>query len=273
MKRISFFLTASLTMAALIFTSCEKMDNSPIADDLVSDDEVASYFEELLSEMEDITTESTDAKTDAEYKVSSSGSRTVETTFSKDTAIHTVTFTDFVNGNSQHQRVKNGVMIIKVLGKPIDETFWRQISFDNFSVNGNTVEGVKEVEKTGEYQFTITLTGGKVNFTDGTIHTRDFEHIRTWTAGYDTPFFIWDDEFEIEGSASGINRNEQNYSRTIINPLKVKRNCRWIVEGSTEIEVGDRFATLDYGNGECDRYATVTVDDESWTINLRGGSM
>jgi hypothetical protein len=258
-------------MAALTFTSCEKINNSPLADDLESDDEVASYFDELLSEVDDITIPTSGAKSEVEFKAENSGNRTIETSFSGDTVIHTITFAEFVNGNSQYERVKNGVLIVKVIGRPFMETFWRQISFQNFTVNGHTVEGVKEVVKTGEYQFTITLTGGKVSFTDGTFHTREFEHIRTWTAGYDTPNFIWDDEFEIEGNASGVNRREQQYSRTITSPLIVKRSCRWIVQGTIEIEAGDKFATLDYGNGECDRFATITVDDESWTITLKGG--
>jgi hypothetical protein len=28
---------------------------------------------------------------------------------------------------------------------------------------------------------------------------------------------------------------------------------------------------LDYGDGTCDRFATLTVNGESWTIRLRGG--
>ncbi|MDX9846865.1 MAG: hypothetical protein RBT74_07790 [Tenuifilaceae bacterium] len=260
---------ACITMAALAFTSCEKTDNTPLVQSIESDDEVASYFDELLGEMDELTFQSPNTKSEVEYKAENSGTRTIVTSFSGDTVIHTITYAEFVNGNTQFERIKNGVMIVKVVGRPLMGTFWRQISFDNFTVNGHTIEGVKEVAKTGEYQFTITLTGGKITFTDGIAYTRDFEHIRTWIAGYETPFFIWDDEFAIEGNATGVNRQEQNYSRIITSPLIAKRGCRWITSGIIDVEVGDKNATLDYGDGECDRFATITVDGESWTINLR----
>ncbi len=267
MKQLGF-ITACIAMTAIVFTSCEKIDNTPLVQSIESDDEVASFFDELLGEMDEVTNQSS-TKLAVEFMAENSGTRTIETSFSGDTMIRTITYIEFVNGNTQFERVKNGVMIVKVVGRPFAETFWRKLSFENFTVNGHTVEGVKVVEKTGEYQFTITLTGGKVTFTDGTVYTRDFEHIRTWITGYETPYFIWDDEFSIEGNASGVNRKDQNYSRTITSPLIAKRSCRWITAGTIDIEMGNRNATLDYGDGECDRFATITVDDESWTINLR----
>jgi hypothetical protein len=273
MKRISILLTAALMMAAFSFTSCEKEEEtSPLAETLTIDDEVASYFDEVLSEVDDVTISGTTAKSEEVYLVENSGTRTVETTFSGDTVIHTITFTDFVNGNSQFERVKNGTIVVKVLGRPFEETFWRQITFNDFTVNGNLVEGVKVIEKIGEYQFTISLTDGKITFTDETTYTRNFERTRTWVAGFETPFYVWDDEFEIEGTASGINRNEKVYTHTITNPLRIKRSCRWIVQGTIEMMVDEQLAVLDYGDGTCDRFATLTVDGETWTIRLRGGN-
>lgn len=271
MKRISIFLATGLLMAAFSFTSCEKEEVSPMAELLEIDDEVASYFDELVGEVDELTLVSGTAKSGEVTLSSNSGSRTVVTTFSGDTVIHTITFVDFVNPNSQYERVKNGTMIIKVIGRPYMETFWRQITFVDFTVNGHQVEGVKLIVKTGTYQFTITLTDGKITFTDGTTYTRNFERIRTWIAGFETPYYVWDDEFEIEGQAWGVNRREQEYTHTIINPLLVRRSCRWIVQGTIEMTVNNNLAILDYGDGTCDRLATLTVNGETWTIRLRGG--
>jgi len=227
----------------------------------------------VLGEVDELTLVSGTAKLSVEETlVENSGTRTVETTFSGDTVIHTITFVDFVNGNSQFERVKNGIIIVKVLGRPYMETFWRQITFIDFTVNGNLVEGVKVIEKIGEYQFTITLTDGKITFTDGTTYTRDFVRTRTWVAGFETPFYVWDDEYELEGVATGVNRNEKEYTHTITNPLRIRMNCRWIVEGTIDLVVDGQLATLDYGDGTCDRFATLTVDGETWTIRLRGGN-
>ncbi len=271
MKRISIFLTAGLLMAAFSFTACEKEETSPLAELLEADDEVASYFDEILAEVDELTLVGDTQKSMEVTLALNSGSRTVVTTFSGDTVIHTITFVDFVNPNSQYERVKNGTMKIKVIGRPYMETFWRQITFVDFTVNDHQVEGVKLIEKTGTYQFTITLTDGKITFTDETTYTREFERTRTWVAGFETPYHVWDDEFEIEGQAWGVNRREQEYTHTITNPLLVRRNCRWIVQGTIEMAVANNLAILDYGDGTCDRLATLTVNGETWTIRLRGG--
>jgi hypothetical protein len=96
------------------------------------------------------------------------------------------------------------------------------------------------------------------------------QRVRTWTTGYSTPMNISDDEYSITGTASGINRRGNEYVHTITSPLIAKMNCRWIVQGIIEFVVNSQTAVLDYGEGECDRIATLTVNGNTYTINLRG---
>lgn len=257
-----------LTLTAI--TSCEKEnDLNPFIDFSLDDDEITSYYDDVLAEAEDITMQN-GTKSGMDLGPGS-GSRTVETTFSGDTVIHTITYNNFVNENSQFERVKNGVIIIKVLGRPLEMVFKRIISFYNFTINGNQIEGMKVVEKTGEYQYSITVTGGRISFTDGTVFTRNMSHTRTWTSGYETPFQVWDDEFAIDGTCSGVTRKNKTYLNVITSPLIVKNNCRWITEGVVELTVDNKTATLDYGDGTCDRFATVSVNGNTFQIRLRGG--
>ena len=73
----------------------------------------------------------------------------------------------------------------------------------------------------------------------------------------------------VTGTASGTDRNGLSYTREIINPLHVKINCPWIVSGSIKISRTDKpEITLDYGDDNCDRIATVTIGDKTTTINL-----
>lgn len=271
MKRISILIMASLFAAAFSFTSCEKEETSPLADLMESDDEVASFYDDILSEADELTFTDGTSKSGYSTTLGFSGTRTVVTTFSGDTTIHTITFENFINENSQSGRIKNGTIIVKVLGRPYLSIFWRQITFVDFTINENLVEGVKVIEKTGDYVFTITLTDGKITFTDGTTYTRNFERTRTWIAGYETPYNVWDDEFEIEGGAYGVNRKGNEYTHTITNPLLIRRTCRWIVQGTILFEVNSQTAELDYGDGECDNVATLTANGETYTIKLRGG--
>jgi len=109
-----------------------------------------------------------------------------------------------------------------------------------------------------------------VTFEDGTTYTREFTRVNTWTDGFSTPLDIWDDVFAIEGEATGVNRQGNAYTHTITSALVIKNTCRWIVEGIIELKVKDKVAVLDYGMGECDNDATITINGNVREIKLRG---
>jgi hypothetical protein len=77
--------------------------------------------------------------------------------------------------------------------------------------------------------------------------------------------------YKIKGTTSGINRKGKSYQHTISDPLVIKMNCRWVTLGVIDISVGDQTDTLDYGNGECNRIATLIFNGENYTIRLKGG--
>lgn len=269
MKTTNFFLMAALAVTALTFSSCEKEEVSPLAEVLQQDDEVNDYYNDVLAEADDFSFSDGISKSgEAEFEVAA-GTRTVVTTTSGDTIIHTITYVAFSHPR-RPDRVKNGVIEIKVLGRYNQELFWRQIKLIGFTVNDNSVQGTKIIQKTGTYEYSISLTGGRIDFTDGTFYTREMQRVRTWTTGYSTPMNISDDEYSITGTASGINRRGNEYVHTITSPLIAKMNCRWIVQGIIEFVVNSQTAVLDYGEGECDRIATLTVNGNTYTINLRG---
>jgi hypothetical protein len=270
MKKTAFLFSALLISGSLLFNSCQKEDElDTMVEVMEEDDEIDSYMDDLMEEIDDVTYAEATLKSGQTIMDGQSGTRTVETTFSGDTVIHTITYTDFVHPNAMAERVKNGTVVIKVLGRPVQATFWRQVTLVDFMVNEASVEGVKLIEKTAENQFSMTLTGGKITFADGTEYTRTFNRTRTQTDGTATPFFIWDDVFETEGQSSGVNREGDSYTRTITAPLVKPRNCRWFVQGTIEFVTGENTATLDYGDGTCDRIATLTVNGETREINLR----
>ncbi|MCX6332744.1 MAG: hypothetical protein NT092_00385, partial [Bacteroidia bacterium] len=141
-------------------------------------------------------------------------------------------------------------------------------------VNGIKVEGTKVIENIGynnnqNMVFSVTLTNGKLTMTDGRIIKRSFSHEREWIAGLLTRN-IWDDECFITGTASGVTIKRVNFSNTITSALYWKRACRFIVSGVVKIErEGSEPVTLNYGEGECDAYATLTMGDKSKEIILK----
>jgi len=261
----SFYL---MIMLLFPFYACNKIEEPDVMkDNLVTDDEVAAWFDEILNETDDLTMVN-ETKNNEITMIGASGTRSFVKSVSGDTIIRRVTYSDFVHPNSPGERIKNGTIIIQVLGRPHLEKFWRKVTLVDFFVNDNKVEGIKVSEKKGDFKFTATLVNGKITFGNGDTYTREFTRTRTQTAGTQTPFLIWDDEFSVEGEASGVNRAGKNYTHTVTEPLILRRNCRWLVKGVVEFEVDAKTALLDYGDGTCDRFATLTMNGESTIITL-----
>jgi len=274
MKRTNLLIAASLLVIGGIMTSCEKDElTDPMVTTMQDDDQTAELYDEALREVDELTLVSEPQKSSVEYFTSKSigtEPKIVVTTFSGDTTIKTITFNNYTNPNNENGHIKNGVIVIKILGGPLQATFKRIVLLQNFTIDDIKIEGKKEINKTGDYTYSVVLTGGKVTFTDGTTYSREFTRTRTWAEGFDTPYYIWDDIFTIEGEATGVNRKGNAYTHTITSTLVVKNACRWIVEGTIELVAGDKTAILDYGMGECDNLATITINGEVKDITLRG---
>lgn len=171
---------------------------------------------------------------------------------------------------------RKGKIIATITDRYLKEGSVRTVTFDNFYVNEFRIEGTKTVTNEGLntdgfMYFTIELAGGKIITPTGLEITREFSHTRTWIEGRLTPRWRWDDKYLIDGEASGINRFGKAYTRTITSPLLFETACRWITSGTIEIQPVDHpLITLDYGAGECDDVATITVNGETKEIKLKG---
>ena len=92
---------------------------------------------------------------------------------------------------------------------------------------------------------------------------------REWIAGEDT-FYRHDDVYLITGTANGTSTGGFSFTMVITNPLRKEIGCRHMVSGTFEFTPGNRpVRILDYGDGECDNIATITVNGVTRTIYLR----
>jgi hypothetical protein len=147
-------------------------------------------------------------------------------------------------------------------------------AFEDFYHNDRKVSGnrtvVRKILENGHPQATISLDM-TVTLTDGTVYTRVGERIREFTAGYNTPFNLFDNEFSVTGEwATSISSTGEAYSTTINTPLIIKWNCPHIVSGNVTVVRGSDIATavLDYGAGICDDDATLTINGVVHNITL-----
>lgn len=275
MKRTSLMFAASLMMmAAISFTSCQKDDDQdPVIAQAAEDSDVDSYYDDVMTEVDELTLAGDSKDSEMMFaSLSGTGTRTRKTSWEGNCRIDTITYQAYVNPFSRFERVKNGVIAIRTCGRYSGPEFERTITFKNFTINGNKIEGTKVVRKTAENTYQITITDGKITFTDGTTYTRTANRTRTWVGGQNTPFNVWDDVYTLEGTANGVNRRGYTYTHQIKSALMFKLACRWIVQGIVDITVGDKQASIDFGNGDCDNLAYVTVNGKTFEVKLRGGN-
>jgi hypothetical protein len=187
---------------------------------------------------------------------------------------------DFGDGCSHTKRVRKGKILITVSGPMWEQGSSRTVELEDFYVNDHKVEGTRVVTNEGrwtegEYEgkryFSVVLTDGKVYVPDSDIViSKEVNRTRTFVEGEDTRWDTRDDIWYIDGIASGINRKGIPFTREITSSLWKEIGCRFITKGAVLISAEGRpDVILDYGNGDCDFEATVTVGDETKTINLR----
>jgi len=152
---------------------------------------------------------------------------------------------------------------------------------EGFYHNGKLIEGSKTIThelKTSDLLATIhpVTTHSidvKITFPDGKIYTRLGTRVREMVEGFATITNWEDNVFKVWGYDITTFPNGSKYTRTIqkTNPLLVKMSCRmpFPVSGVVEILKNDLKATLDYGNGECDNLATMTIKDVVKEIQLK----
>lgn len=135
-------------------------------------------------------------------------------------------------------------------------------TFEDFYHNDISLNGHKTITRTKanangnpESRFDVDMT---LILGNGDIYTRTGLRVNEWTEGHDTPTKD-DDVHLITGNWSTTTPNGTR-SATITVPLKKLGNCHYIVEGIIEFIRNDSHATLNYGTGECDNQAILTID-------------
>ncbi len=187
---------------------------------------------------------------------------------------------DFGTTNCQGAdgKYRRGKIKVILTGKYRDPGTIIKIIPDGYYVNDKKVEGTlpdgeakklenKGLNSSGNIYFNVT-EGIKITRPDGKIVTWKSSRVREWVAGYPTitPF---DDEYDITGNGEGENKNGVHFTVTITKAIHVKVGCPWPVSGTLEIEPdGYKKRTLDFGNGNCDNEATLTIGNKTIKISI-----
>ncbi|MGB5463429.1 MAG: hypothetical protein WBM92_08710 [Aureibaculum sp.] len=136
-------------------------------------------------------------------------------------------------------------------------------AFENFYFNLKKVEGGGSIlrersNENGNPQSTKTFDI-TVTWPDGLFANKEGQKVREWIEGYDT--HAWGDNvFLITGRWKFVKKNGTELTASIIEALRRELACKFIVSGIIELSKNDNNAVLNYGDGECDDLATVSIN-------------
>jgi len=183
----------------------------------------------------------------------------------------TIDFGTGCKGNDGHTR--RGKVIAVYTGPLRVAGSKATVTFDGFYFDSLKVEGtvVAENKSTANgHIFSVTVTNGTVTDAAGNFIQVNRSHTWTQTGGNGTALPA-DDIYSITGTSSGTASNGAisiQWGTEITTPVVRKLTCRWRVSGQVTITHSTKTAVLDYGNGDCDNAATVTVNGKTYNVTL-----
>ena len=182
----------------------------------------------------------------------------------------TIDFGDGCTGRDGH--VRKGKIITVYTGPMYVAGSKATTTLDGFYFDSLHVEGTHTLtnNSTAEgHVFNAVIQDGKITAPSGNyiVWTRT----RTWTQtdGNSTAYFLLDDVYSITGNSNGTfyyGGNNYQWTGSITQPLIHKLICPWIVSGLIEIKGENVTSVLDFGDGTCDRKATLTINGKIFEI-------
>lgn len=255
------FLIYSIGLSILLW-SCEKsVDEIPRNDPQVTADEALIAIEELTlanKMFQDAGNASDDALIEVEEDLGPG--KTTNSPSISVTPLDLVTFpktitVDFGNGITGPDGVHRAGIVQIVSTNWYKETNSTHTStFNQYYQNGHKVEGThvavnKGPDNNGYLTFSVNVNNGKITTPTGKVINYSQVSTRKWIAGDNTPLYIWDDEYLLDGEQWGKSSNNVNYTLEVTDPLHFTLLPREIVDGEIDLDVGSfKNIMINYGS-------------------------
>lgn len=269
MKTKHFFVACA--GAILLFaTGCKKEKSG------AGNDEIETTFE--LSEKQAISEELQDDANqvflEAAAEKGLAGGRTAST--SREASCATVTVTpggstfpkqitiDFGTGCSSNGITRKGIIHIALSDSVHKNGATAVMTFENYFVEDFKLEGTITWVNTSTpngISWTREIQDGKVTAPGGNYY---WLHVGSKAVqqieGAGTPLNPLDDVYSITGSHTVTNPAGKSRTATITEPLIKPFTCHNVTKGKVKIEGPNHYAIVDFGDGTCDRTATISID-------------
>jgi hypothetical protein len=280
-RNLVLFLLSFSAFFLFTFTACNQTDelSEPVNDDelVLSKNEIESS--EIFDEVDDFVFDAMEL-TDASSEKRLSGEEFQKTASNCPVIIHDsinkIVLLDFGTGCvSADGKTRSGVIKIEYTQRLFHPGASLSYQFINYMVDSISVKGKRILTNISpNYQAPITLNtkliGGKVIWPDSTFATRTANRTRVWLRAANPV----NDEFRVTGTVQGKSRNGVIYQVNIVSVLIHKRKCLAFgvyipVEGIKYIKrIGLPNILVDFGDGQCDKLITLTVNGQSQVISL-----
>jgi hypothetical protein len=147
------------------------------------------------------------------------------------------------------------------------------MTFQDYFVNGFKKEGTitwTNTSQPGTKSWQRKVENGKITTPSGNYWLHSGIKNVLQTAGVATPTMLLDDVFSITGNHTVTNNAGKSRTGTILEALQKKTICENIDKGKVKIEGPNHYAIINFGDGSCDKLATISIDGRpERTILLR----
>lgn len=184
-----------------------------------------------------------------------------------------------VNCTLENGNTVRGKIIISFVFQPTATSHTITYTFDNFYHNDIKYVGTKTFTRSmvttanGAVHPIVTMTMDMtVTFPNGDVFTRVGTRTREIIEGYTTAPWA-DNIYQITGNWTTTRPNGSTRTATITTPLRIRMSCVLqqkpvTVKGIIAFVSATNTASIDYGNGDCDTTAVLTINGVSSTITL-----
>lgn len=178
----------------------------------------------------------------------------------------------------RHGLVRTGKIIITMSDDILNKGAVHEITYENVTMGDRQIEMSKIKTNMGQSDdgnwVIETLMEQTITYEDGSTSTRNSTYANEWLSGFGTEDRE-DDMFMRTGSGTVVTSEGAEYTRDISTALLFDRSCLYVKSGVIELNKDGSEIIIDFGDGECDQWATVTTDGVSKVIDLslRGRGM
>jgi hypothetical protein len=199
--------------------------------------------------------------------------------FSHDRDANTITLDFGTSGcTGPDGRLRKGLITIVYTGElDVLGSNARSVTFSNYSVDGYALDGVMTSTRwqlsNGKLTSTLTAIGMELAYPDGT----DISWNGTWTRTLELNMEDFAaSSYTLSGESAGTTRGGHAFVSNTTSPVAFQLSC-WLqgipyaVSGGHRLQVASTIpvvATIDYGNGACDRLVTLSVNGSSVEYEL-----